>query len=91
MLVAKVSVPHFKSVKPGVGCFLVSFSRNKNPVKLGPLTGSQRNEGVLSLAKALLVYIRLRGGPQTCCGMLPHGLKLDIRLLSIPFLWNSEQ
>jgi hypothetical protein len=74
-----------------VGYFVVSFSRNKNPIKLGPLMGSQRNEGVLSLAKALLVYIRLRGGPQTCCGILPHGLKLDIRLLSIPFLWDSEQ
>lgn len=86
-----MSVPHFKSIKPGVGYFVVSFSRNKNPMKLGPLMGSQRNEGVLSLAKALLVYIRLRGGPQTCCGILPHGLKLDIRLLSIPFLWDSEQ
>ena len=43
--------------------------------------GFQRNEGVLSLAKALLVYIRLRGGPQACCGILPQWLKLGVRLL----------
>lgn len=59
-------------------------------MKLGPLMGSQRNEGILSLAKALLVYIELQGWTQTCCGILPHGLKLDTRLLSIPFLWDSE-
>lgn len=53
--------------------------------------GFQRNEGVLSLAKALPVYIRFRGGPQACYGILPQWLKLGMRLLSISFLWDFDQ
>lgn len=45
-------------------------------MSLDPLIGSQRNEGVQSLAKALPVHLRLRGGPQACYGILPHCLKL---------------
>lgn len=57
VLDSKVSVLHFKSTKPGVGYAIVSFSRNENH-EVGPLNGSLRNKGVLSLAKGLLLYGR---------------------------------
>lgn len=58
----KVSVLHFKFKKPGVGRFIVSFSGDKNQVKIGPLIGSLRNKSVLSLAKAFPVCLRLWRG-----------------------------
>lgn len=70
VLDSQVSVIHFKYTKAGVGHFIVSFSRNKNQVKVDPLIGSLRYKGVLSLVKAFLVYLSLWRGPQACYRIL---------------------
>lgn len=62
MLDLKVSVLHFKFKKPGVGRFIVSFSGDKNQVKNWPSFWLLRNKGVLSLARAFPVCLRLWRG-----------------------------
>lgn len=69
--------------------FIVSFSRNKNQVKIDPLIGSLR-----SIVKAFPVYLGLWRGPQTCNGIVVslaafgHN-EMTINLFS-PGFWPAE-
>lgn len=61
-------------------------------MKIGTLIASQRNKGVLSLAEALLAYLRLWRGPQACYGMLTSLAEAgDNKTAFKHLLWDSVQ